>query len=115
MDAGHLWDAGKRVRASLPAPKKKDTPFGVSFFFGAFPFLPQAKMGRCGGLIEIVQEKPAKVFPAHTLFLATDGKNSLPLPVRAKRVLNPRSGRVPAKRVRASLLKGPVPTGTGPF
>ena len=72
-------------------------------------------MGRCGGLIGIVQEKPAKVFPAHTLFLATDGKNSLPLPVRVKRVLNPRSGRVPAKRVRASLLKGPVPTGTGPF
>ena len=35
MDAGHLWDAGKRVRASLPAPKKKDTPNGVSFFFGA--------------------------------------------------------------------------------
>ena len=53
-------------------------PTGWGFLFGAFPFLPAAKMGCCGGLIEIVQEKPAKVFPAHTLFLATTGKNSLP-------------------------------------
>ena len=27
-------------------------------------------LGRCGGLMEIAQEKPAKGFPAHTLFLA---------------------------------------------
>lgn len=35
-------------------------------------------MGACGQLIEIVREKPAKVFPTHTLFLADAGKNSLP-------------------------------------
>ena len=27
-------------------------------------------LGRCGGLMEIAREKPAKGFPAHTLFLA---------------------------------------------
>ena len=32
-------------------------PTGWGFLFGAFPFLPQAKMGRCGGLIKIVQGK----------------------------------------------------------
>ena len=47
--------------------------------------MPQAKMGRCGGLIGIVQEKPAKVFPAHTLFLADGGKNSQPPPTREAR------------------------------
>lgn len=39
-------------------------------FFGSAPPLPTAKVGRCRGLIEIAQEKPTKVFPAHTLFLA---------------------------------------------
>ena len=54
-------------------------------------------MGRCGGLIEIVQEKPAKVFPAHTLFLAAGGKNSQPPPMREAHQ-NKRSGRAPANR-----------------
>lgn len=31
-------------------------------------------MGRCGGPIKIAQGKPAKVFPAHTPFLAKGGK-----------------------------------------
>ena len=34
MAASHSRDAGKRVRASLPAPKKKDTTAVVSFFLG---------------------------------------------------------------------------------
>ena len=40
----------------------------VSLF--GVPPLPTAKGERCGGLMEIAQENPAEVFPAHTLFLA---------------------------------------------
>ena len=34
MAVSRSRDAGKQVRASLPAPKKKDTTAVVSFFFG---------------------------------------------------------------------------------
>ena len=61
---------GSEFEPRCPLQKEKTHRKGVSFLFGAFPFLLKAKRGRCGGLIKIAQGKPAKVFPAHTLFLA---------------------------------------------
>ena len=50
----------------------------VSFFGGdGEPLFPKAKAARGGGLIEIVQERPAKAFPAHTRFLAAPGEDAL--------------------------------------
>ena len=55
------------VRVPPPAPKEGDRP-SLSPSFGALPFC-QYKRGRCGGLIEIVQEN-LDGFPAHTLSLS---------------------------------------------
>ena len=48
--------------------KKRDRQC-LSLFLASPPFA-NGKGGRCGGLIEIAQEKHAEFFPAHTLFLA---------------------------------------------
>ena len=46
MDAGHLWDAGRRVRASLPAPEKTSSEWMRSFcivFLARTRYLHRAK------------------------------------------------------------------------
>ena len=51
-----------------PSPPKRETGIACLSFWRS-PFA-NGKGGRCGGLMEIAQENPAEVFPAHTLFLA---------------------------------------------
>ena len=72
-----LGSSAARLVGSSPTTRtrKRDSQW-PSLFLVRLRLLPQAKSGRYGWLIEIVQEKSAKVFPAHTLFLAKSGSAS---------------------------------------
>ena len=63
---------------------KRETGIACLSFWYAPP-LPTVKVGRCGGLMEIAREKPAKDFPAHTLFPAKSETLPSPLPPLGKR------------------------------
>ena len=54
-----------RVRKWARAPKRETGNARLSFWLP-----PTFANGKGRGLMEIAREKPAKVFPAHTLFLA---------------------------------------------
>ena len=67
----HSRDAGKRVRASSPAPKKYDHPLGGRIFLERR--FCCAKSVACGRVIEREWGNPSKVPPSHSPFLAVGG------------------------------------------